>query len=72
MSDINVVQRTQMIVVDVASASVSVINTGPQGPTGASTASQVSVTDSGAYFTGSDLETILQEIGSRLVALETP
>lgn len=35
MSDINVVSKTQKILVDVASSSVSVINAGPQGPPGA-------------------------------------
>ena len=34
MSDINVVSRTQKIIVDAASSSVSVINAGPQGPQG--------------------------------------
>lgn len=36
MGDINVVQRTQRIIVDMASASASVINAGPQGPAGIS------------------------------------
>jgi hypothetical protein len=34
MSEINVVSRTQRIIVDPASSSVSVINAGPQGPGG--------------------------------------
>jgi len=36
MSDINVISRTQKIIVDAASSSVSVINIGPQGPPGVS------------------------------------
>lgn len=34
MSDINVLSRTQRIIVDMASGTVSVINAGPQGPAG--------------------------------------
>lgn len=34
MSQINVVSRTQRIIVDPASSGVSVINVGPQGPGG--------------------------------------
>lgn len=34
MSDINVIQRTQRIVVNMANGTVSVINAGPQGPAG--------------------------------------
>jgi hypothetical protein len=34
MTSINVSQRTQTIVVDVASRSVSIINAGPIGPAG--------------------------------------
>ncbi len=32
MSDINVISRTQKVIVDAASSSVSIINAGPQGP----------------------------------------
>lgn len=35
MSEINVISRTQQIIVDPASGSVAVINAGPIGPTGA-------------------------------------
>lgn len=35
MSNVTVVSRTQRVIVDVASSSVSVINAGPQGPAGA-------------------------------------
>lgn len=35
MSDVNVLSRTQRIIVDAASGTVSVINAGPQGPAGA-------------------------------------
>jgi hypothetical protein len=34
MSDINVISRVQRIIVDAASSSVSVVNTGPPGPRG--------------------------------------
>jgi len=34
MSDINVISRVQKIIVDAASSSVSVVNTGPPGPRG--------------------------------------
>jgi len=34
MSDITVVSRTQKIIVDMSTGSVSVINAGPQGPPG--------------------------------------
>lgn len=36
MTDINVLSRTQCIIVDSASGTVSVINAGPQGPAGPS------------------------------------
>lgn len=70
MSDVTVVSRTQKITVDLASSSASVAYAGPQGPAGPSTASGVSVVDSGGHYTAGDLEAILQEIGVRLTALE--
>lgn len=34
MSDINIVQKTQRLIIDMPSRSVSIINAGPQGPPG--------------------------------------
>jgi hypothetical protein len=58
MTSINVSQRTQMIVVDVASRSVSVINAGPVGPAGPMgevTTSQLNTALSGKQPLDSDL-----------------
>lgn len=40
-------------------------------PTSGKSASGVSVTDAGGYFTGTDVETVLQEVGAGLAGLET-
>lgn len=67
MTDINVVSRTQHIIVDPASNSVSVTNSGPPGPGGApgvsGVASATTTTDTGGFYVSDNVEGQLQELG---------
>lgn len=69
-SDITVVARTQHVIVDPISNSVSVVSAGPQGPPGpvgiTGPADGVSVADLANHFTDTNVEDVLAEIGVAL------
>lgn len=78
MSDINVLARTQRIIVDMASASVSVINAGPQGPGGVGAAAaggtdgQIQFNDGGTTIGGASA-LYYDDVNSRVgVGTSTP
>jgi hypothetical protein len=64
MSEINVVQRTQRLIVDMPTRSVAVINTGPPGPAG-----PVSGITQGEFDA---LALQVVELEARIAALENP
>lgn len=64
MSEINVVQRTQRLIVDMPTRSVAVISSGPPGPPG-----PVSGITQGEFDA---LELKVVELEARLEALENP
>lgn len=77
MSDINVISKTQLIVVDVGTGSVSVINAGPQGPAGPTGEATFAYVDAGDALkvskTGDTMtgDLILEETTPRLDLRDT-
>jgi hypothetical protein len=70
MSEINVVQKTQRIVVDPASSSIAVISAGPPGPAGPLDAASVTLLDGKVdeyTGTGSPNGVLTAPIGSQYV-----
>lgn len=75
MGDINVVARTQHIIVDTPTNSVAVVSVGPPGPAGppgvGGTAAGTLVVDNADWFLGDNVELILEEIGQSLQDRDT-